>query len=303
MRFRFGQRHSTRRELLPLSVGLLSSLAEAQPAALGPARASSLETRELSVPGAAERLKRVLVVLPVGAAPDSLPILVLLHGLGETRQPRLGMRAWHDLYGLPEALGMLARAEPPARSRYLSEDELAALATEVQRGARGKLCLVCPFMPNFGGPSVPRSELHTYAGWLARELIPAVRAAVPEARREPRASGIAGVSLGGWTALEAFLRHPDAYSTLGMVQGAFGVPFAPTFAQRAAEVAARKRIYVATSSSDPYQKPNQIFARALQERQIDVSYVERKGPHNQDWLRQIGTLDLLLWHERALNAV
>ena len=106
-----------------------------------------------------------------------------------------------------------------------------------------------------------------------------------------------------WTALEAFLRHSDAYSTLGMVQGAFGVSFAPAFAQRAAEVAAKKRIYVATSSCDPYQKLNHIFARELLKRQADVSYVERKGPHNQDWLRQIGTLDLLIWHERVLNAI
>ena len=42
-------------------------------------------------------------------------------------------------------------------------------------------------------------------------------------------------------------------------------------------------------------------AKALGELGVDSELVVIPGPHNQPWLREIGTLEMLLWHDRHLG--
>jgi enterochelin esterase-like enzyme len=134
-------------------------------------------------------------------------------------------------------------------------------------------------------------------------MLPAVRERVSAASREPAHTGIAGVSLGGAVALEVFVRKPRLFATLGTVQGAYGVNLGALFARRIveAESVPGRAVYVSTSHGDPYRAANERLARELEQRGMPTRLSVRKGPHSQAWLIEIGSLELLLWHDRALR--
>ena len=249
--------------------------------------------------------RAVLVAAPRGPAKDgSLPLVVLLHGLGETGNERAGLFAWLGPYGLSRAWERLERP-PLARLNedYVSPAEFgelnASLAADPFRGA----IVVCPFMPNpyAGGDAGPR--LDRYASALEQQILPAVRARLPAASPEAAHTGVGGVSLGGAVALEVFLRKPTSFATLATVQGAYGKGLAATFARRIAEAESLegRSVYVSTSLGDPYRAANERLARELTQRGIATRLSVRKGPHSQGWLTEIGSLELLLWHDRALR--
>ena len=247
----------------------------------------------------------VLVVVPrARAAAGTWPVLVLLHGLGETRQERAGLFAWLGPYGLARAWERL-KHPPLARERedYVSEDEFAALNRSLVKRPFEGAVVVCPFMPNPYSGGDGGNRLERYASAIEQEILPAVRERVSVASREPAQTGIAGVSLGGAVALEVFVRKPALFSTLGTVQGAYGTNLGAIFARRIAEAEAApgRAVYVSTSQGDPYRAANERLARALEQRAVPTRLSVRKGPHSQGWLLEIGSLELLLWHDRALR--
>ena len=238
------------------------------------------------------------------AAAGSLPVLVLLHGLGETHDERAGLFAWVGPYGLSRAWERLQHP-PLAREResYLAESELDALNQSLAaRPFQGSI-VVCPFMPNLYSGGASGNRLERYAKALEREILPAVRERVSAASREPAHTGIAGVSLGGAVALEMFVRKPSLFATLGTVQGAYGVNLGALFARRIveAESVPGRAVYVSTSHGDPYRAANERLARELEQRGMPTRLSVRRGPHSQGWLIEIGSLELLLWHDRALR--
>jgi hypothetical protein len=58
---------------------------------------------------------------------------------------------------------------------------------------------------------------------------------------------------------------------------------------------------VATSSFDPYRAANERLGRKLAELGLSARLSVRRGAHSQGFLREIGTLELLVWHDRALR--
>jgi hypothetical protein len=67
-----------------------------------------LSAREIEVPKPGVFGRKCLLLRPSRIAEDvPLPLLVLLHGLGETGSEPLGIRAWYDRYGLPQAYARL----------------------------------------------------------------------------------------------------------------------------------------------------------------------------------------------------
>jgi hypothetical protein len=262
------------------------------------------ESFEFAVPTDEHGARRALVALPKTRAPGvELPVLVLLHGLGETRSEEAGSRAWLEPYGLGSAWDRLA-APPLVRERPspLSDEDYAALDRSLAERPFAGLCVVCPYLPNphgkFADPNLER-----YARWLDTALLPALRDRVPEATRTPARTGIAGVSLGGFAAIEISLRRPSVFGTLASVQGAFGVERAVSYARALAPVFRGKdaSVYVATSRFDPYKAANLAFARELADVGVERHLELRNGAHTQERLRQVGSLDLLLWHDRALR--
>jgi len=286
--------HLSRRSLLGLGAGVcLPKALLAEPA---------LSVRDLSVPDSPPTLGRVRVIVPSGLSSSArLPILVLLHGLGETRSPELGLPAWLSAYGLASAWERLQSGDVKREQYdYLTPEEFAELNAALRARPFQGLCVVCPFLPNpyRGGDWV--TSLARYASWLTEKLLPAVRSELGGAVHAERA-GLAGVSLGGFSALESFLQRPRTFVTLGSVQGAFSKIYAQAAARRLRESGEGPAVYVATSTLDPYRVANEEFARSLQVAGANVHLRVRKGPHSQGWLREIGTLDALLWHDQALR--
>ncbi len=259
---------------------------------------------EFAIPSEPRGARRALVALPARAAlePD-LPVLVLLHGLGETRSEEAGAHAWLDAYGLGSAWDRLAAPPLPREpASPLSEDDYAAIERSLQERPFAGLCVVCPYLPN--PHAAPRDPtLEGYARWLEGGLLPALRDRVPQATRSAARTGIAGVSLGGFAAIEVCLRRPQLFGTLGCVQGAFAAERGAVYARKLAPSfrGEQPRVYVASSKQDPYRAANLAFARALKAEGVASEWNLRNGAHSQDWLKKVGSLDLLLWHDRALR--
>jgi pimeloyl-ACP methyl ester carboxylesterase len=232
-------------------------------------------------------------------------LLVLLHGLGETSDERSGTHAWLERYGLSRAWEGLA-SPPLARDRpsFLSDADDSARSRCLARRSFAGLCVVCPYLPHPRTLQSKDPSFERYASWLSDALLPAVRDRVPEATRSALQTGIAGVSLGGFVALQAGLHRAQHYATVGSVQGAFGVELAVSLARRLATSfnAQGRSVYVATSEADPYRGANQALARELKKLGVHSELCLRGGPHSQPWLREVGSADLLLWHDRRLRS-
>ena len=58
-------------------------------------------------------------------------------------------------------------------------------------------------------------------------------------------------------------------------------------------------LHVETSERDPYREANVALARELARRGVPCELEVFPGPHDQAWLREVGTLAMLLFHDRA----
>jgi pimeloyl-ACP methyl ester carboxylesterase len=261
---------------------------------------SAFEARSLEVSG--EPLaRRCQLLVPREGKPRRL--LVLLHGLGETKSEALGIRAWTDRYGLCDADERLRR--PPVKriltdATYLTDARLAELGSELSRAPYRGCAIACPYTPNVFRAGPTAVVLDRYAAWLVDRLVPAVRR---ELGVETLTIGLDGVSLGGYASLEVFLRRPEAFATVGSLQGAIGAATVDGYVARIERVFAahgRRPLRIATSSWDSGRAANERLAERLAKRGIPTALSVPPGPHDQRFLREAGTLELLLWHDRAL---
>jgi enterochelin esterase-like enzyme len=164
--------------------------------------------------------------------------------------------------------------------------------------------LVCPFTPNVFKQQPSAPFLDRYADYVEQALLPAVRAATPTLPG-PTHCGTAGVSLGGYVALEVLLRKPGLFAALGCVQAALSNAAVERYAQRLAELTALsgpRAIQLVTSSFDPFREATLRLSKRLSERGVSVSSLNPSGPHDQRFLREVGTLEMLLFQARALHA-
>jgi enterochelin esterase-like enzyme len=162
---------------------------------------------------------------------------------------------------------------------------------------------VCPYTPNVGRLPDTSAALDRMAAWVVEVLLPEVRAKTP---CDPSAArtGIDGCSLGGFVGLELFLRRPHAFGAWGGVQAALRASSAGRSAERIAEAlraAGPRRLHVETSLSDPFHDANVALSHELERRNVAHELRVLPGPHDQPWLRDAGTLEMLLWHDRALS--
>ncbi|HYP89424.1 MAG TPA: hypothetical protein VEQ59_14755 [Polyangiaceae bacterium] len=251
---------------------------------------------ELSVPGDAA-FGRALVGLP-RPLPERPDLLLLLHGLGETTDPELGAHAFAERYGLLSAVQRLTH--PPLVRQNLQRDyfepgRLPELNARLAQRPYQAPVLVCPFTPNpykRGGGEV----LQRFAAFVVGPLKAAVEAHASVAFPGSR-SMISGVSLGGYLAMEIFLKSPEQFCGLGAAQAAFRPNQAARYAARIAEQTARvgsRRIELLTSSYDPYRSANELLHRHLVRQQQASRLRVSPGAHDQAWLNESGTIDMLL---------
>ena len=275
----------------------VAGLAFAPPAA---ADAPDVEVRDLREAG-----RRFTLVtprhLPAGQA---APLVVLLHGLGETGSERAGALAWIERYGLLTSYARLRR--PPIAPTQARGDLTAARARELTAALAARpfagLALACPHMPNVSGD---RAATARYARWVVDALVPRARL---EAKVHPGDDrvGLAGCSLGGAVALDLLLLHPTRFGAVSGVQTAIGAGSAPAYAAKLAAIAGlaagpRPRLQLVSSLGDPFLRATRALAGELTKRGARHELCVAPGPHDQPWLREIGTLEALRFLDAALG--
>jgi pimeloyl-ACP methyl ester carboxylesterase len=279
------------------------------PQALGATTPASAQFRmhDLLLDGDKSLARRSLLLVPKHARPaEKLRVLVLLHGLGETGNELLGIHAWGDRYGLVKSYERL-RTPPVERTlprlRYFTDEHLTQVNKSLtQKSFRG-MALLCPVTPNPYKLQPAAKTLDRYAEWIEKTLLPAARDKA-DIGTGPEFTGLDGCSLGGYVGIETFLRKPELFGTFGGVQAAFGAPTAILYAKKLAEAIRQvgpRSIRAGTSSADPYKKANEVLSNELHKLDVPNTLSVLPGPHNQPWLREVGTLDMLLWHDRQLG--
>ena len=236
-------------------------------------RPHDLDVRDLRVEGAQSR--RIVLGVPSHLAPgERAPLLVLLHGLGETGDERTGAWAWFERYGLGT-----------------SYDRLRA------RTAMRGLVLACPYMPDL--PIGDPRAFDAYARWLVETVVARARSEAP-VLDGPASTYLCGCSLGGHFSLEVMLRRAEAFGAWGGVQTAINEAAGERYARKLADALARsgpRRLLVETSTGDPFRAGNASLSRALTRVGISNTFVELPGPHDQRWLRASGTERMLAWFD------
>ena len=261
-----------------------------------------LKVIDLRLEGDPRLSKRATVAFPLSSRIGRLPVLILLHGLGETHNETEGAFAWIQRYGLLSSYQRLLH--PPvnradAKHRYLTPTRAEQINHQLALRPFQGMILVCPFTPNVFDMNT-RKAIADYGAWLVQILLPEVRKRTP-ARQTVRATGIDGCSLGGYISYQVFQQRPQDFYTCGGVQAAFGKPSAAAYAARMAEIVkqhGKRAIHVQTSSEDPYHDANVLFSKHMAQRRVPHDLRVPPGPHNQPWLIDVGTLEMLLWHDR-----
>jgi enterochelin esterase-like enzyme len=256
----------------------------------------------LTLPVDARSTRKALVLTPTTPRKGGYPVLVLLHGLAETASEALGLSAWSDRYGLIDAdarlrRGAVARAAP---NRYMDAERARAIEDELRKKPYTGFVLVCPYTPNVYKGGATSLALDRYADWIAGTLLPAVRSSAP-ARADSRSTAIDGCSLGGYVAMEVFLRKPEQFGAVGGVQAAFGERTAFIYAQRLRDVVTRlgpRQIHIETSIWDPSLEAHRTLNDNLRKSGVASDLEVFPGGHDQNFLREVGSLQMLLWHDR-----
>ncbi len=302
---------TTRRSFMS-SVAATSALAamcraeaEAEAQTKNDASTAELEVRDLDLPGDRSLGRRMTLALPRKQGLAKAPLLVLLHGLGETGDQRLGAFAWLERYGLASAYARLSSPPVVRTSKRIdfTDEHLASVNAELALTPFAGFVIACPYTPNINKTANPTLALEGYAQWIVDVVIPRARA---EAAIADASALIAldGCSLGGFVALEVFLRKPETFGALGIVQAAIGAYRAPSYAARIGKAIAAvggRDLHLETSRLDPFREANVALSVELDRAHIPHELVTLPGPHDQPFLREVGTLEMLRWHDRRFR--
>lgn len=309
MERRIGLSKASRRQFIGGSVGVAIALrrgplavAGDQAVGLAPEYDPDVDLRNLKLLDLAEGGRRFTLLVPRFSNPDDppLPLVVFLHGLGETTNERLGAYAWVEKYGLGSAWHRLKK-DPIERTSKRGEWTDARLA-EVNADLAAKpfrgFAMVCPFMPNPKGAS----DCDDYAKWIESSLLPRCR---KEAKvlTDPASTFLCGVSLGGYVSLEVLVRLPHVFGAWAGMQTAIGTFAANGYAEKIAKApgGTSKPMLVLTSTQDHWKSSSEALVAAFDARRVPHTFRVVPGPHDQPWLREAGTIEALLWLDRIKN--
>lgn len=254
------------------------------------------DLRNLKLIDLTEGGRRFVLVTPrFQNADQRIPLVVFLHGLGETSNERLGAYAWLERYGLGSAWQRLKRApvERTSKRGEWTDARLAEVNADLAARPFRGFAMACPFMPNPRGAS----DLDEYARWIERSLLPRCRA---EARvfTEVSSTYLCGVSLGGYVSLEILVRLPHAFGAWAGLQTAIGAWAAAGYAEKIAK-SPPKPMLILTSTLDHWRASSEALAASLDAKKIANTFRVVPGPHDQPWLREAGTIEALLWLDRV----
>jgi hypothetical protein len=247
---------------------------------------------------------RAVVVVPTWGGNGALfPVLVALHGRGESLKPAAeGAFGWPRDYAMIRAIDRL-RAPPLREADYegfvepsrLTETN-ADLAAHPFRG----LVVVCPWLPDVRPAAT--ADIAAYTRFIVETLLPRVHRQTP-ALSHPEATGIDGVSLGGITALRIGLTCPETFGAVGGIQPAIGDGQNAEWialAQGARAARPTLKLRLLTSHDDYFHDPISGLSAAWRAAGVAHDFADVPGPHDYVFNRGPGSIELLLWHDRSL---
>ncbi len=253
-----------------------------------------------------------MLLVPDDVRPkERLPVVVLLHGFaqgkptGDASREQRAIHAWADEYGITLADERL-RTPPIARLyervRYLKDLRIQQINAALAERPFQRVVLVCPVtpIPYFEQRAAPL--FIAYANWIGDTLLPAVRRLAPASTRREH-TGIAGHSMGGQVALEVMLRRPELFAACMPVQAAIQKRQAYYYAKRFEKTFgdAPPALHVMTSNRDIYVEANRRLHGQLERRGIATAFTEPFGHHATSFVREVGSLEILLWMGRTLR--
>jgi enterochelin esterase-like enzyme len=165
----------------------------------------------------------------------------------------------------------------------------------------GGLIVACPWLPDLS--SAREIEVVAYARFVLDVLLPRVRRETP-AYTASEATGIDGVSLGGSVALRIGLIFAESFGAVGGIQPALSESQAPEWTALALAARARcpeLKLRLLTSHDDYFRDAIVAVSRAWDAAGISHDFAEVVGPHDYAFNRGPGSLELLMWHDRALG--
>jgi pimeloyl-ACP methyl ester carboxylesterase len=262
-----------------------------------------VDVKDLFVDGDPKIATRFALLVPKGLPRGQrVPLVIALHGLGESHDEELGVRAWLELYGLEHAYERLRH--PPvvreSKRNDFTDDRLEEVNRELAARPFRGVAVACPFTPHIDAfPNAPATYA-AYAEWIATVVMPRARVEAP-VLSDASATSIVGCSMGGPIALDVFSRHPELFGSVGLVQGAVGEYLADKHAEMIAGAASStgaKDVLLLSSSADPYRQGHEALAKALERRGVPNTLRIPPGPHDQPFLRETGSIELLLYEDR-----
>jgi enterochelin esterase-like enzyme len=164
----------------------------------------------------------------------------------------------------------------------------------------GGLIVACPWLPDIHPAET--GDITGYARFLLEELLPRVRQDTP-ALTSPDATGIDGVSLGGAIGMRVGFTAPEAFGAVGGIQPALREDRATEWTAAAGRARARRpslKIRLLTSHDDIFRDAIVAVSRAWTAAGIPHDFADVPGPHDYVFNRGPGSIELLLWHDRAL---
>jgi pimeloyl-ACP methyl ester carboxylesterase len=247
--------------------------------------------------------ERALLFAPKGAA--GRPLLVALHGRGESgRGLEVGARGWRDDYELESVEKRLYA--PPLSSADLrgfdDHERLARVNASLASAPYEGLCIATPYTPDLRDRSPEGAA--GFGRFVTDRLLPRARAELAGAWDGERV-GLDGVSMGGRLALLVGLARPDVFGAVGALQPALREAEAPAIAAMARAAIARRplRLRLASSDADPFLPAVRALSDALRAAAVAHDLAVWPGPHDYAWNRGPGSVELLVWHERALRGL
>ncbi len=248
----------------------------------------------------------VVVLVPERLPTDRFPVLIAMHGRGETlKGPERGARGWVDDYELPRTLRRLAR--PPLTERdfegFVDQARLANINTALGHTPYAGLIVACPYTPDVLGREEPFSQAPLLANFLIDVLLRKLRSDTP-AIATPEATGIDGVSLGGRCAIAVGFHRPEAFGAVAGLQAAFDPENTNDFVARAERALAknpRLKLRLLTSSEDYYLPVMRRFHAALDRKGVRHDFLVVPGPHDYAFNRGPGAIEMLVFHDCVLR--
>lgn len=264
--------------------------------------ARSVELLDWKFPTELGSEKRCVVLVPRPIPKERrLPVVIALHGLGEATDPESGAFGWARRYDLEKTMLHLHDDLPLAGDvfgGFVTPERLVEVNAGLAQHPFEGVIVACPYMPSFVGGGALSFE--TYAQWMGERLLPRLRTEVP-ALPDAKATGIDGVSLGGWCALRVGLHRPDLFGAVGALQPAIDpsmVDFATALVQ---QKLGGRPLQIVTSTEDYFLETNKRLDQRLTQKNIPHAFRITPGPHDYPWNKGAGGVEMLLFHDRALR--